>query len=85
MDLCISLVWLAILCGKNFDVVHYGQTFLPIFFFFFFCLPAVLIGTINFYHFIPLSVTLTLAGGHKVSNKQNLLVAISSTLFNCSG
>ena len=31
------------------------------------------IGTISFCHFIPLSVTLTLAGDHKVIVKQNLL------------
>ena len=30
------------------------------------------IGTIDLYHFIPLSLTLTLAGGHKVSAKQNI-------------
>ena len=54
--------------GKGFNVGHYTQTFQAIFF-----IPAMLIGTINFYHFIPLSVTLTLSGGHKVSAKQNLL------------
>ena len=32
--------------------------------------PAVLIGMVNFYDFTPLSVTLTLARGHKVSGKQ---------------
>ena len=37
------------------------------------------IGTYGFYHFIPLSVTLTLAGGHKVSTKQNLLASFSYT------
>ena len=37
--------------------------------------------TINFYHFIPLSLTLTLPGGHKVSTKQNLLASFSRTLF----
>ena len=32
----------------------------------------MLVGTIDFYHFIPLSLTLTLAGVDKVSVKQNL-------------
>ena len=40
------------------------------------------IGTIDFYHFVPLSLTLTLAGGHKVSTKQNLLASFSRMLFN---
>ena len=35
-------------------------------------MPAMLIGTIDFYHFIPLLLTLTLPGGNKVSTKQNL-------------
>ena len=35
-------------------------------------LPAMLIDTIHFYHFIPISVTCTLAGDHKVSAKQTL-------------
>ena len=32
----------------------------------------MLLDTIDFYHFIPLSLTWTLAGDHKVSAKQNL-------------
>ena len=36
-------------------------------------MPAMLVGTIDFYHLIPLPVTLTLAGDHKASTKQNLL------------
>ena len=39
------------------------------------------IGIIDFYHFIPFSLTLTLPGGHKVSAKQNLLAKLSSALF----
>ena len=35
----------------------------------------MLIGTIDFYHFVPLSLTLTLPGGDKVSAKQNLLAS----------
>ena len=34
---------------------------------------AMLIGTVVFSHFIPLSVTWKVAVGHKVSRKQNLL------------
>ena len=41
------------------------QTFLPVFF-----IPTVLSGTIESYHFIPFSKTLTLGGGHMVSTKQ---------------
>ena len=37
-----------------------------------FYMPAVLIGTIDFHHFVPLSLTLTLPWGHKVSVKPNL-------------
>ena len=37
------------------------------------------------YHFIPIALTLTLAGGYKVSAKQNLLASFSHTLFDWSG
>ena len=60
----------AVLYGKNFNVGHYTQTFYPQFF-----IPAILIGTIDFDHFILLSLTL----GYKVSMKQNLLASISHT------
>ena len=42
---------------------------------------VMLIGTIDFYHLIPLSLTLTLPGGHKVSAKQNLLASYSRTVL----
>ena len=45
---------------------------------------AMLVDTIDFSHSIPLSLILTLAGGHKVSTKQNLLASLSHTLFNSS-
>ena len=52
---------------KNLGSGCYVQTYQPNYF-----IPAMLvIGTVNFYDFIPLSVTLTLDGGHKVSGKQN--------------
>ena len=42
-------------------------------------------GTIDFCHFIPLSLTLTLPGPHKVSIKQNVVASFSLSLFNWSG
>ena len=39
------------------------------------------IGTIDSYQFIPLSVTLTLAGSQKVSTKQNLGFIFSHTFL----
>ena len=62
--------------GKTFDGGHYMQTVQQIFF-----IPAMLIGTISLYHFIPLSLTLALPGGHKVSTKHNLLASFSPALF----
>ena len=44
-------------------------------------LPAMLIRTIAFYHYVPLSLTLTLPGGHKVSAKQNVLASVFRALF----
>ena len=66
----MSCVWLAccILPAKNFNFEYYTQTVQPNSF-----IPAMLIGTIDFYHFILLSLTLTLDGGHKIDAKQNLL------------
>ena len=73
MDLCNELC-LSVLCGKIFRVGYYTETFQPNFF-----IPAMLrvtvIGTIDFYHFIPFSWTLSLPGGHKVSAKQNLFTS----------
>ena len=43
-------------------------------------IPAMLIGTIDFYHSKHLSVTLILARGHKVSTKQNILTSFSQIL-----
>ena len=42
---------------------------------------AMLIGTIDLYHFIPFSVTLTLAGSHKVSTNRNPLPSFSKDTF----
>ena len=57
--------WPIIWHGKNCDVGHYLQTFQPDFF-----IPAMLIGTYDFYHSITLPVPLSLAWGHKVNKKQ---------------
>ena len=81
-DLWVFVLQAAILGGKNFNIVCYAQTFqLQI------VVPAMLMETIDCYHFIQLSVTLTLAGRHKVSTMQNLLASFSSTLFisGCGG
>ena len=43
--------------------------------------PAVLISTIDFYDFIPLSVTLTSARDHKLRGKANIFTSFSRTLF----
>ena len=51
---------------KIFSVGHFTNQF--------FLISAMPLGTIDFFHFIPLSLTLTLPGGHKVSTKQNLLL-----------
>ena len=42
---------------------------------------SMLIGTIDFYGHIPLSLTSTLPWGHKVGAKQNLLASFSGTFF----
>ena len=51
MDLCNELCSAGVLRGKTFNTEHYSQT-LTIF------TPAMLIVTIDFYHFIPLTLTL---------------------------
>ena len=44
-------------------------------------LAYTVVGTIDFYHFILLSLTWALPGGHQVSTKQNQLASFSPTLF----
>ena len=68
--------WLAVFYGKNFNTGRYMQTVQPNF-----LIPAMLVGSVDFYHFIPLSVTMTSAGGHKVSTKQDLLASFCGTFF----
>ena len=56
--------------------IQYAQTFQPNS-----PIPAMQKGTIDFYHVIPLSVVLTLAGDHGVSGKQNPLASFSRTFL----
>ena len=56
------------------------QTFQPNLF-----IPATLIGTVDFYHFTALSLTLSFAGVYKLCANQNLLASLCHTLFNWSG
>ena len=65
-----------VLRGKTFNIGHYTQTFQLKFF-----IPAMLIDSIDFYNLIPLSMTLTVPGGHKVSAKQDLFASFSPTIF----
>ena len=69
----------AVLRCKNFKIGHYMQNNQPNFF-----IPAMLIGTVHFYHLIPLSLTLTLPGVTRFS-KQNCLAPCSYSLFDWPG
>ena len=55
----------AVLHGKSLYVEHQAQTCEQNLF-----IPAMLVGIIDFYHFIPLSVTLTLTGDHKTKESK---------------
>ena len=44
-------------------------------------MPVMLIDTVDLYHYIPLLVVYSLAGGHKVNKKQNLLRLFSCTVM----
>ena len=44
-------------------------------------IPAMLICIIDFYHFMPLSLALTLPDDHKIIAKENLLASFSPALF----
>ena len=68
---CVSLA--GCLAWQNFKVGCYMHILTNFF------IPAMFIGIIDFYNFIPLSLTLTMAGGHKVSTKQNLSARFSCT------
>ena len=65
------------LVAGTLNIGHFTQTLQPIFFY-----TAMLKFTVNFYHFIPLSLTLASAEGHKVNTKQNLLASSSHIVFN---
>ena len=62
MDLCNESCFSgpAGLRGKNVHIGHYMQIVHPAFF-----IPALRIANIDFYHCVPLSLTLALPGGHK--------------------
>ena len=71
MDLCNIHVLPAIVGSKNFNVGHNMQTSTKVLHT---CDAYTFIGTIDFYHFILLSLNLTLPVGHLVKAKQNLLL-----------
>ena len=67
MDLCNELCSShrqAVLRDKNFQLGHYTQTIQPNLF-----MTAIFIGTTDFYHFIPRSLTLTLPRGSQGQRK----------------
>ena len=68
---------LAVFLNKKLNAGHHVQSVQPNLF-----IPAMLIGLFDFYHFITFSVILALAGGHKVSARQNLLDSFPCTFFN---
>ena len=79
MDLCNEscLSGLSFLLrSKHFNVGHCRQTFQPFLF-----ILAMLIGTVEMYHFIPLSLILALAVIHKVRAKQKHFASFSLTLL----
>ena len=88
LPIIMSIIWIYVvslaghLVWHNINVGHYRQTDWPNV-----VIPAMLIGAIDFYHFIQLSLTLTLPGGHKVSAKLSLRIGFffSHTLFIRSG
>ena len=55
---------------------HYMQNVQPNF-----VIPSMLIGTIDFYHFIPLLLTLTMPGGYMLIANQKLLACIFAHTF----
>ena len=73
-----SASWPAILHCKNLllDITCKLFCVLPNLF-----IPAMLMGTIEFYQFIPFLVVSTLPGGYKVTTKQNLLTSFCPILF----
>ena len=68
--------WLVVLRGKNLNVGHYTQTFEPIVF-----ILTMLIGTIDFYHFISLSLVVlhgkNLNVGHNAQNFEPIVFILT--------
>ena len=67
--------WLAVFCGKNCNIGHYTQNV---------SIPAMLIGTFDFYQSISLH-WLWPSRGSQGQHKANLLASFSCILFNWSG
>ena len=67
---------LSVLCGKHTNIGHCAQTLQPNVF-----MPALCIATTDCFHSVPLSLTLILAGGHKVNTKRTPLASFSYTPF----
>ena len=67
----------SILRGQNFNVEHFMQTFQPDSF-----TLTILIGTVDLYQFLPLSVTLTVAWDHKKAKPVLVLASLCHTFFN---
>ena len=66
--LCVTKTLMLNMPGKSFNHI--------------FLIPAMLICIIDFYHFMPLPLTLTLPGDEKISAKENLLASFSpETIF----
>ena len=82
MNHVYSSSWLAnhpsTLHDENFNIGHYTQTAGPPNV----VIPAMLICIIAFYHFILLSLNLTLPGGHRACAKPSLLTSFSHILYN---
>ena len=67
---------LSCLARQKLNVEHFSQNFLLNYF-----IPAMVTGTIDLYHVIPLSVALVLTEVHKISRRQNCWVRF---LTHCS-
>ena len=70
--------WLSVLCGQHTGIGYtaHAQTFQTNVF-----MPVLRTSTADCFHSVPLSVTLVLVGGHKISTEHNLLASFSYTLF----
>ena len=91
---CLCTKWclssrLTILCGKQNTTTTTTKPVMldftdTLFILTNFVIPGMLIGSVDCYHLYHFSLTLILAGGHKVSAKQNFLASFFHTCFNWS-